>query len=159
MPRNDKARLGGESLIFVASATAARSLATAGVRKAASATAPHTLSVDDHHAAPGLCDPVVLIASGCFDRGAVPVLASAVRAALTRRPPLVVLTLSRVERVHQPSLTAGLLTAAHTIALCDGCLRTVATPGQPAFHAIHDAGIAGRVALHRSIDTALDRPW
>jgi hypothetical protein len=87
------------------------------------------------------------------------VLAGAVRAALTRRPPLVVLTLSRVERVDQSSLTAGLLTVAHTIALCDGRLRTVATPGRPAFHAIHDAGIADRVALHRSIDTALDRPW
>jgi len=101
----------------------------------------------------------LLVASGRFDRGAVPVLASAVRAALTRRPFLVVLTLSRVGRVHQPSLTAGLLTAAHTIALCDGRLRTVATPGRPAFDAIHDAGIAGRVALQPSIDTALGRPW
>jgi hypothetical protein len=89
-----------------------------------------------------------------LDEWALMVLSQNIRSALRRRPALVLLGLSRVVSVTEPVLPA-LLCVSHTVALCDGQMRTIAPPGVSARHAIVNAGLADRLALRPTLESAL----
>lgn len=113
------------------------------------------LSVDIQYVADELTAPVVLSVAGRFDRDAIVPLIRALRTALRRRPAVVLLALSRISSLDWRALSTALRAAAHTVSLCDGHMRTIATPGQPAFHAIVNTGLARRVALRPTLEAAL----
>ena len=115
--------------------------------------ASHSIAVQ--YLTEGLSGLVSVDVAGVLDRRALPSLRQAPRAALRRRPAVVVLELSLVTTLDFAAVTLPLLATAHTVALCDGQLRAVAGAGVPAFHAIATAGLATRLALHTSIESAL----
>jgi anti-anti-sigma regulatory factor len=113
-----------------------------------------SLSITIQHPTRQWCEPVVMTLAGSLNQHTTRLVGTALGEALLRRPAVVLLSLSRVTAV-DPSGLSVLLAAAHTVALSDGRLRTVAAPGEAAFHAITSACLTRRLALHRTLADAL----
>lgn len=112
-----------------------------------------SFSVAVEHRGDAWCGPVLVQVAGPLDHGTTPQVVAVIRQALTRRPPVVVLEVSKVTAVNPASLSM-LVRVGHLVALCDGRLRTLAKPEHLAFQVITAARLNRRLELRATVEAA-----